>query len=224
MVQIDRRSIIHLIRTLEERFRNEKNFIDKLDREVGDGDHGTNMRNSIIKARESLSQSSITDVGTMLQTIGDTFIRVGGGIGTFLYGNSIKASSKELVGKKNIDIKDFKMLLSNMSREIEELGEVKIGDKTMYDVLFSVVKEFSSRETNCEKTALEELENMSIVADRAMLETKNMVAKKGRASYFGEKSVGHIDAGAYSMYIILLTIYEFYNEQKIAALLKKMDI
>ena len=228
MVKINRMFVIQLIRRLEEKFRIEKDFLDKLDTEIGDGDHGTNMELSFVEMRQVLTQTNKDDFGSILKNMGDTFLRVGGGIGTFLYGSSLNEASKKLSGKANLDMKDFKQILKDMGEEIKELGEVATGQKTMYDVLDAAVQNLFSHQENNIISHLEVLENMISAADYAMLETKNMVAKKGRASYFGEKTLGHIDPGAYSMYLILLTIYEFYKDEMISDLLKtsnyKFDI
>lgn len=217
MLHFDKEATLRLIRKIEERMRSERPFLNELDRAVGDGDHGDNMEAALLETRHSLAKNRITDVGMIVNIMGDSFLNAGGGAGTFLYGTGIKKSSAVFKGKDNVGFDEFKMFLEELSQEIKTLGHVEVNQKTMYDVLEPVTKMISQHD----EFSMEVLENMLIAAEEGMVSTRDMLALKGRASYLGEKTIGHLDPGAYSMYLIFQVFYDFYKDLVFTEFIKK---
>lgn len=220
MVNFEKHNIIRLIRKIEEKIRLEQKYIDELDYKIGDGDHGTNMANAFSKMRELVVNEESADIEKFIYHMGEAFLISGGGMGPYLYGNGIKRASETLRDKKEINMDDFKKMINITSESIKEMGMVEEGDKTMYDVISQVsleVKKIGLENID----SIKFLEKLSHVAEDAMISTKNIIAKKGRASLFSEKSIGHIDPGAYSMYLIFSTIFEFYKDERIVEFLQR---
>lgn len=222
MVKFDKHNIIRLVRKLEEKIRFEQKYIDELDHQIGDGDHGSNMANAFSKMRELVVNEESDNIECVVHHMGEAFLISGGGMGPYLYGNGIRSASETLKGKKEIDINDFKRMIEITTDIIQKMGEVESGDKTMYDVIYQVNLEIKSNEGNNEDS-IKLLERISHVAENTMISTKNIIAKKGRASLFGQKSIGHIDPGAYSMYLIFSTIFEFYKDERIVEFLQQSN-
>ena len=164
-----------------EKIQNNKGYLSDLDAAIGDGDHGNNMARGMQAVTESLEKNETADTTQSLKLIAMALISKVGGASGPLYGTAFLE-----MAKASNDTKDLGELLQEALSGIEKRGGAQPNDKTMVDVWNKVVS----------KADASSLTNADIEA--AVESTKDMVAKKGRASYLGERSVGHLDPGAVS--------------------------
>lgn len=157
-----------------------KQYLSDLDTPIGDGDHGFNMDRGMSAVKEKLA-SEPKDLTTGLKTIAMALISTVGGASGPLYGTAFLE-----MAKKSSSTDDLGELLDAALAGIEKRGGAKPGDKTMVDVWDALVPEVKNGTLTEEKITA------------AVESTKDMVAKKGRASYLGERSKGHIDPGSQS--------------------------
>ncbi len=164
-----------------EKIQNNKGYLSDLDAAIGDGDHGNNMARGMQAVTESLEKNETADTTQSLKLIAMALISKVGGASGPLYGTAFLE-----MAKASNDTKDLGELLQKALSGIEKRGGAQPNDKTMVDVWNKVVS----------KADDSSLTNADI--ESAVESTKDMVAKKGRASYLGERSVGHLDPGAVS--------------------------
>ena len=170
-----------IIEGMAKKIEAEKEYLTELDNEIGDGDHGNNMARGMQAVTESLEKNETADTTQSLKLIAMALISKVGGASGPLYGTAFLE-----MAKASNDTKDLGELLQKALSGIEKRGGAQPNDKTMVDVWNKVVS----------KADDSSLTNADIEA--AVESTKDMVAKKGRASYLGERSVGHLDPGAVS--------------------------
>ncbi len=178
-----------------------KELLIDLDAAIGDGDHGSNMNRGFAKVREQLPKLAQGDIGTILKTTGMTLMSSVGGASGPLYGTFFMRAGMALAAKEELDSHDLLSLLRSGCEGIVQRGKPNLGDKTMYDVWQPVV--------NCFEQSLadQDLHGALVasveVGKTALQATIPMQAKKGRASYLGERSIGHQDPGATSSWLML---------------------
>ncbi|MBO0928368.1 dihydroxyacetone kinase subunit L [Staphylococcus sp. 30400_3112M30941] len=172
---------------LEETFKTHESELTELDRAIGDGDHGVNMVRGFSSVKDKLDDSSMQ---ALLKSTGMALMSNVGGASGPLYGFSfVKMAS---VAKDNMNRKDIITLIKTFAEAISARGKVTLNEKTMYDVVARATEKLENGET----LSLNQLQQL---ADN----TKDMVATKGRAAYFGEESKGYVDPGAQSMVYVL---------------------
>lgn len=156
-----------------------KDYLSELDTPIGDGDHGNNMARGMVAVNEALQTKHPTDLTASLKLIAMSLISKVGGAAGPLYGTAFLEMAK--TSQQTTDLAE---LLQAAVLGIKKRGGAKLGDKTLVDVWEVVVAKFP------------ELTSQQI--EQAVLATKDLEAKKGRASYLGERSIGHLDPGAVS--------------------------
>lgn len=172
---------------LVEIFEEKEGLLTELDRAIGDGDHGVNMVRGFKALPDNIDDSSMQ---SLLKSTGMTLMSNIGGASGPLYGFSFVKMSQ--VVEDDINDKNLKTILNTFAEAIAQRGKVELNEKTMYDV----IKRASEAAENDEKLTEEVLQSYADL-------TKDIEATKGRASYFKEASIGHIDPGAQSsVYII----------------------
>ncbi|MDT8420731.1 MAG: dihydroxyacetone kinase subunit DhaL [Desulfuromonadales bacterium] len=191
-------ALIALCDTIEQ----EKDYLSELDGATGDGDHGVNMAKCFRGVKAKLEAAEKTDVGAVLGLVGlEVMNSVGGAMGA-LYGTMFINLSSKSSGKGEVGLPDLATMFTEALDGILAIGKAKVGDKTLVDTLAPAVAalEQAARE---KLTLTRGLEEFASAAHRGMESTKDLMAKMGRASRLGERSIGHIDAGATSCYLIL---------------------
>lgn len=179
-------------------------LLSEIDGAIGDGDHGINMRKGFLQAQKEFGDGDMT-VAEGLSKIGNTLlVSIGGAMGP-LYGSFFIALADACEDEDTIDSAVFDRMLSAGLEELRDLGEAKVGDKTLMDTLIPAQKAYSDAVTSSDDFAMA-LEKMSAAAEQGKESTRDLVAKVGRASRLGERSKGHLDAGATSCYLILKTL------------------
>ena len=184
-----------------------KLYLSELDAAIGDGDHGLNMSKgfkAVIKKTEELPDD---DLGNILKSSGMALVSNVGGASGPLYGTAFMKAGMILLNKSTMNINDFIEMLQVALDGIKMRGKATEGEKTMIDALSPAIKA-GKKAIDEEKNVKEILILIRDAAKEGMEYTKNIIATKGRASYLGERSLGHQDAGATSMYLILNTITE----------------
>ena len=189
-----------------------KQYLTDLDAAIGDADHGSNMNKGFVAVRGKLEGGSFKDIGEVLKVTGMTLVSIVGGASGPLYGTAFMKAGMKGVGKESINLQDFLEMLKEAIDGVKLRGKAELGDKTMLDVLipaYEVLKESSE----AGEASVEAFRKAAEKAMKAMEGTKNIAARKGRASYLGERSIGHQDPGATSSYLMINTIYEYLLEK-----------
>lgn len=179
-------------------------YLTELDAAIGDADHGANMDRGFKAVINKLPEVSDKDIGTIFKTVGMTLLSTVGGAGGPLYGTFFLQAGMKTAGKMELGLSDWTEALDAALNGILARGKAQLGDKTMVDALSPAV--------NALKEALQAnlpinkaLQLSAEAAEKGMEATIPMVAKKGRASYLGERSAGHQDPGATSSHLLLKT-------------------
>ncbi len=184
-----------------------KQYLSDIDGLIGDGDHGINMAKGFRLYLERHGESD-EDFSTASNNLGSIlFNEIGGSMGP-LYGNIFMNMAEASEDKDAITAEIFGQMLQGAVEAIEELGDAKLGDKTLMDVLIPARDVYMKAQSEGLSFA-ESLKIMESAALKGRDSTKDLVAKIGRASRLGERSRGVLDAGACSSYLILAT---FANE------------
>ncbi len=175
----------------------------RLDTAIGDGDHGTNMDRGMRKAVEQLGAKEQADAGAVLKTVAMALISSVGGAAGPLYGTLFLQMGTALAGEQEVDLEGYAAAWRKGVQGVEARGKAEPGDKTMVDALLPAV------------AALEQasdldagLRDAASAAEQGMRDTIPLVARKGRASYLGERSQDHQDPGATSSYYLFQTAAE----------------
>ena len=201
--------IYKCISLIAERITENKDFLTELDREIGDSDHGINMSRGFSAVMEKLSPED-SDIGATLKKLGMTLLSKVGGASGPLYGTAYMEAGKITAGKTELTPSDMKAVLEVAIAGIQKRGKAVKGEKTMLDALIPASETFSAKiaEGADMVTALDSACDSS----REGVEyTKTIIATKGRASYLGERSIGHQDPGATSALITLEAIRDYYK-------------
>ena len=202
---MDVRGVIEVLRAMSRRMESEKDFLTQLDNEIADGDHGINMARGFAAVEKKLPELAEKDVGTVLKTVGLTLVSAVGGSAGPLYGTAFLKSGLVMSDKAEISLDDFLACLKVSIEGVQQRGRAVRGEKTMLDAMIPAAEAMSAARASGgdTKTVLAE----GIAAARAGIEyTKTIVATKGRASYIGERSLGHPDPGATSATFLLEAI------------------
>ena len=200
--------VIKIINKIADNINENKLYLTELDATIGDGDHGLNMDKGFQAVKEKLKDDNGENLGNTFKKVGMTLVSTVGGASGPLYGTAFMKSASVLNNKSEINMDDFIEVLKASLEGIKMRGKSVYGEKTMIDsiepALNSLIK---SKEENI--STLEAIQRAVMKAKDGVEYTRTIVATKGRASYLGERSIGHQDAGATSSYLILKTVYEY---------------
>ena len=184
---------------IEETLKQHSDYLVELDSAIGDADHGTNMCRGFAKAKEKIDKTEYSDLSSLFKELAMAMMSGVGGSAGPLYGTFFMKAGQEMGKENRVSLETLAGGLKAGLAGVQALGKAQEGDKTMVDTLAPAIKAFNDALPD-EKGALEA---MASAAEAGMMSTVDMLAKKGRASYLGERSVGHQDPGATSAYLIL---------------------
>jgi dihydroxyacetone kinase-like protein len=185
--------------------REAESLLTELDSAIGDGDHGVNMRRGMNAVAEKLDTLALADLSGQLRVISMTLMSSVGGASGPLYGAFFLQSSHATLHKQELGLGDLTSAMEAGYRGVVQLGKAAVGDKTMVDTLAAAVSSLRASCTHYE--ALPEAVRACQKAARLAAEgTIPMVARKGRASYIGERSAGTQDPGATSAALLFDTL------------------
>ena len=184
-----------------------RQYLTDLDSPIGDADHGINMDRGFKKVKSKLPGVEDKDIGAILKTSGMALVTSVGGAGGPLYGTFLMDAGKAVPGKEELSDDDLVALLDAGLKGVIRIGKTNLEDKTMVDALHPALEALKKAVADGKDT-VEALHLMMDAAHKGMKDTIPMLARKGRASYVGERSIGHQDPGATSSYLLLKTLTE----------------
>ena len=179
----------------------QRDYLVDLDRAIGDGDHGENMDRGFKAAVEALGQAQPASVAEVLKTVAKTLMSTVGGAAGPLYGTAFLRASKA-AGDGDLDGAGVAAVIAGALDGIQARGKATTGEKTMVDAWTPALEAArAAAESGSDPAAV--LEAAATAAEAGAAATEPMRATKGRASYLGERSIGHLDPGAVSTSLIL---------------------
>ena len=170
-----------------------KDYLTDLDRSIGDADHGVNMAKGFGFTKEAL-EADFDDYKTLFNKVATTLLSKVGGASGPLYGSFFMKFAASLKDVEDLTRDELNQAFTAGVDGVKQRGKAEVGDKTMVDVLEPVAEALNAGKS---------FDEVVKIAEESMEKTKDIKAKKGRASYVGERSIGHIDPGAASSYILV---------------------
>jgi dihydroxyacetone kinase-like protein len=199
---ISRDDVLEWIKAVASMISENSTYLTELDAAIGDADHGANMDRGFKAVMNKMPEISDKDIGTIFKTVGMTLISTVGGAGGPLYGTFFLQAGVKTAGKMELSAADWAEALEAALNGVVMRGKAQLGDKTMVDALTPAVS--ALKQAVQENRSISEALNGSAEAARQGMEaTIPLVARKGRASYLGERSADHQDPGATSSYMML---------------------
>ena len=199
---IERDVILAWIREIAKVIAENKEYLTQLDSAIGDADHGANMDRGFQKVIEKMPEYADKDIGGIFKAVGMQLLSSVGGASGPLYGSLFIQIGTKSAGKHALNLEDWSDALEAGVGSVMARGKAEPGDKTMVDALLPAVR--ALRDALDNQADLDQaLKASAMAARQGMLSTIPLVARKGRASYLGERSAGHQDPGATSSFMIL---------------------
>lgn len=199
--------VISILNKISNVIEENKNYLSELDAAIGDGDHGINMNKGFNAVKEKLRGHNGNDIGDILKKTGMALVSNVGGASGPLYGTAFMKAAVEVDEKTNLDIEDFIKILEAALGGVKMRGKAERGEKTMIDAIAPAIDAMKEA-LKAGLKPIDILKASKDAANQGVEYTKTIIATKGRASYLGQRSIGHQDAGATSSYLILNTVYE----------------
>jgi dihydroxyacetone kinase-like protein len=209
---VSKEQIIQWLQAVAVVLEQNKDYLTELDAAIGDADHGINMNRGFQKVIGQLPSVADKDIGSILKTVSMALISGVGGASGPLYGTLFLKASTAVAGKQELSSEDMVALLQAAVDGVVQRGKANLGDKTMLDALSPAVDAFKQAVAEGAST-IEALQQAVAVAEEGMKNTIPLVARKGRASYLGDRSANHQDPGATSTYLMLKTLLDTVSSQ-----------
>ena len=187
-------------------------YLTQLDSDIGDADHGNNMDRGFRTVREKFTTMESMDISAILKTVGTTLVSTVGGASGPLYGTAFLRAGVAVANKAELTAADVVTMLEAFLGGVIARGKAKTGEKTMVDALTPALA--AAKKAQAEGASLAEVTaQASAAAEEGMKATIPLLATKGRASYLGERSIGHQDPGATSSWLMLRSLAEVCAEK-----------
>ncbi|SNY58853.1 dihydroxyacetone kinase subunit DhaL [Enterobacter sp. CC120223-11] len=201
-MSLNRTQIVSWLQRCGNIFASECQFLTGLDKEIGDADHGMNMLRGFSKVVERLPSIADKDIGFILKNTGMTLLSNVGGASGPLFGTFFIRAAQVTQARQSLTLDELYQMFLQGTDGVMNRGKAAAGDKTMCDVWLPVV---DSLRHSCEQqlSVPAALDIASREAEAGVLATITLQARKGRASYLGERSIGHQDPGATSVMLIV---------------------
>jgi phosphoenolpyruvate---glycerone phosphotransferase subunit DhaL len=177
-------------------------FLTDLDAAIGDADHGINMDRGMTAVIGALDETAPSDMSALCKQVGMTLVKSVGGASGPLYGTFFLRMAGALSASDGVDAAEFAKALRAGVEGVVQRGRAEAGDKTMFDALAPALDALDAALTSGSGLAAG-LADATIAAEKGRDATESMVARKGRASYLGQRSVGHVDPGAASAAMLI---------------------
>jgi phosphoenolpyruvate---glycerone phosphotransferase subunit DhaL len=185
-----------------------QDYLNKADREIGDGDHGNAMTRGFEKVIELFNEKCPENIADLFLSIGNEFLSSVGGTSGIIFSTFFRSGSKALINKQDLDSAGIADFLQFSLDAIMKRGGAKPGDKTMIDALEPAVIEARKMKTINITNALKSIADSAFAG---MEKTKLMKANIGRAKTYGDTNLGNPDPGAITTYLILRFMSDFVN-------------
>ncbi|VTS35873.1 dihydroxyacetone kinase [Streptococcus porcinus] len=187
---MDYQKVLEWMRLFDEKIKAKKDYLSELDTPIGDGDHGGNMARGMAAVMENLNGKDFDKASDVYKVVAMQLVSKVGGASGPLYGSAFMGMAKLAEDVSVVD------LLTEGLAMIQKRGKAEKGEKTMVDVWIAVIEALKKNQLTKE------------VIWSAVEATKDIAATKGRASYVGERSIGHIDPGSYSSGLLFEAMLE----------------
>ena len=201
---ISRDDVLAWINNYAQVIEQNNEMLTDLDREIGDADHGANMNRGFKAVAAKLPTNGDKDIGAIMKMVGMTLLSTVGGAGGPLYSTIFMEAGKTIGPKMEMDLADWYAALQAAATGVANRGKALPNDKTMLDALYPAVDALKVAIEKQLPTA-EALRLSAEAAHAGMQATIPLVARKGRASYLGERSANHQDPGATSTFLLIDT-------------------
>jgi len=199
---MDAATISSWMREIDVAVRAERDHLVQLDAAIGDGDHGTNMTRGFEAVVRALDADAGLPPGKLLMLAGRTLVSTVGGASGPLWGSALRNGGRVLGDQPTFDGRQLVEVLAAALAAVKDLGTAAPGDKTMVDSLEPAVETLRAR-LEAGSSLDRAMADAAAAAEAGMRATIPMQARKGRASYLGERSVCHQDPGATSTVLIV---------------------
>jgi phosphoenolpyruvate---glycerone phosphotransferase subunit DhaL len=177
-------------------------YLTDLDAAIGDADHGINMERGMSAVLAALDEAAPADMSALCKQVGMTLVKSVGGASGPLYGTFFLRMAGALGTDDSVDASDFAKALRAGVEGVVQRGRAEAGDKTMFDALAPALDALDAALSSGGDLAVG-LADATVAAEKGRDATESMVARKGRASYLGQRSVGHVDPGATSAAMLI---------------------
>ena len=185
-------------------FAEQHAYLTQLDSDIGDGDHGANLARGFQAIATKLPSWEGGEPAALFKNVAMTLISTVGGASGPLYGSFFLDASKAAAGKAELGLADWTTVMEAGVRGVQNRGKASPGDKTMLDALIPAAA--ALREGGESLPLTDGLRRSADAAQTGAKSTEPLVARKGRASYLGERSAGHLDPGAVSSSLLLAAL------------------
>lgn len=199
---VNRDDVLAWVKAVASTISENNSYLTQLDAAIGDADHGANMDRGFKAVINKMPEFSDKDIGTIFKTVGMTLISTVGGAGGPLYGTLFLQAGMKTAAKMELTLQDWTEALEAALNGVIMRGKAELGDKTMVDALTPAVTALK-QSIQASQPMNQALKLSAEAAQKGMEGTIPLVARKGRASYLGERSAGHQDPGATSSYMLL---------------------
>ena len=208
---ISRDAVILWLKMFADAIAANREYLTQLDAAIGDADHGINMDRGFQAVHAKLPDLADQDIGAALKTVGMTLISTVGGASGPLYGTLFLEMGTVTLGKHELSLADWISALQAGMDGVVRRGKAALGDKTMIDSLLPALAALKAAAAEGTSSG-DALRRSEQAAHQGMLDTIPLVARKGRASYLGERSSGHQDPGATSAHLLLAAAADAWSE------------
>ena len=206
-MRITAEHVIHFIEGVAASLKQHRDELVALDSAIGDADHGINMDRGFSTVLEKLPSVSDKDIGTILKTVGMTLVSTVGGASGPLYGTAFIRAGMALADRYELTPAEVVAALEAALEGIMARGKAQRGEKTMVDAIGPGVDVLKEAQSSGEDFIAAMRRSVAAV-EAGMKATIPMLATKGRASYLGERSIGHQDPGATSSFYLAQVLLE----------------
>ncbi len=199
-------SLPTIITAIQNTINTNADEVAELDRAIGDGDHVVNLQRGLDALSNISEELVVMDWSAAFMKIGMTLMSTMGGASGSLFG-TLFISMGKAAKDKALDLASFSSVFSQGVESVKQRGKADIGEKTMLDTLIPVANSLQADAANNVPLTVA-LDNAKAVAITGMESTKELIATKGRASFLGERAIGHIDAGARTSQLMICAIVD----------------
>ncbi len=206
-MQIESDCVLRFIEVVAARIKDQRDYLTELDAAIGDADHGVNLDRGFSAVLSKLPALTGRDIGSILRTVGTTLVSTVGGASGPLYGTAFIRAGAVTADRFQLNPHELMVALEAALEGVLARGKATRGEKTMVDAIAPFVETMKAS-LAVEEDPLVALRKAVAACEEGMRATVPMLATKGRASYLGERSIGHQDPGATSAYLMARALLE----------------
>lgn len=202
MTMLTGQDFVAMTRAMTQTISDNRDRLSTLDSAIGDGDHGVNLSTALALAAAEVDQLKDPSPAAVLKSVGKTLINQMGGAAGVIFGSFFRGGGRAIQDHTHLALTDLLTLLEGGLAAVQKRGKAQPGDKTLVDALAPAVAAVRQGVEN-DLAIAKALSDAAAAAVAGADQTRQMTARFGRAKFLGERSLGHQDAGATSMGLIL---------------------